>query len=272
MIRLEELKKSPEEIRESLEYRIAEFDPVRLYHNGNKGGKAIIVLEENEGGNYVLSMYAHHLTSICETKEKVKTHNDIVCIYNIENPILGGQEMWFDDKKLVIESFSTYFGGIPRKIMDNFVPVIKEYLKKFDYEKSERAMQEERYQHNIQYWEKESEKLKKQQEIVKKQIKERESQIKELSGFWNKWQAKKKKMSVAEYVAEKYASELIKPDEMPEIPPKPEFIFKPSSLNADGIEIHIKYNFMPSQTVRTYVNEMSYVTSLSKWKQIGLKI
>lgn len=200
---------TPLERKSSLEFKIAEFDPLRLMDNEISGGKFIISLEGDDDLGYKLVMYMMPINKYDDSDKRVVTHEHVAQRCNVNSLIMGGAEVRYGRSNLLFFGFSVDFGAIPEEVMKNFLPYLKDYIKDFDYERSDRVIQEKRSLNEQEYWKEQCEQVKTKQRIVEEQLRKRETVIMEKCNWWNRRKAKGKGITVEQYVAEEYAAELV---------------------------------------------------------------
>ncbi len=230
---------TPEQIKDSLEFRIAEFDSMIIVKGGE--GKFILTLEGNDESGYTLAMYASRLNKSYD-KDHIGTHDCIRRRFDITTPIFGGANITYRDHTLTLQSFSTTFDGIPQEVSDSLVEQLREHLKTIDYNEEYGKVQEERHEHVVRRWKRKLAKIWDNYHGEKEEAeRERKQRINELSsgwsGFWNIRAANKQGIPVEEYIEQKYAEELPQPPNEPEIPMGPERHYGRFLLKAEDIEV-----------------------------------
>ncbi|MBT4540954.1 hypothetical protein HOC35_05565 [Candidatus Woesearchaeota archaeon] len=223
---------TPEERKDSLEFRIGDFDPVRLWYGRfGDGAKLILALEGNQDDGYALVAYMKnlgHLYNLDGNPRRLNLHFEIANLNGVsDNDVFGGFELRYEEDKIVIHGRSTQYGGIPKEVVeDKLLPLLREHIQGFDYLAEEEAYQRELHEYDVEIWGNECSKLEREAKNVKRDNKQRQEIIDSRIGWWARRQAKKKGITTEQYIIDKY-NDIPDLQKVPEKPPEPEFKFEP---------------------------------------------
>ncbi|MFH0701819.1 MAG: hypothetical protein V2A62_05285 [Candidatus Woesearchaeota archaeon] len=221
----------------SLEIVIKEFNPVEFVY-GEEWGKLILTRDADLSNIQQLFCYAAAGTDL--------THSKTAEQFGIDTKlVMGGADTIRDEKEgryyLKLWGLSASFGGIPAPVVNLMFPALESHLNGFDYVSAERKAQEVKYASQLKLWEhfnREVEGRNAQKRLeYEAQIEQAEALRRErMRSVVNRWGARWNKISVGDYVDDKYGKVTIPELSWEEFPAKPTFEFVPK-LSAENVLI-----------------------------------